>query len=989
MNQENRAIDYPDQLASAVELFTKNIDFYRTSEANETTTRTQFINPLLESLGWDVANKFGKNPLEREVIEELSMKVNGVPRAPDYGFLIKGQRKWFLEAKKPSVRVETGNAAAEAAFQLRRYAWSAGLSVGVVTNFAEFSVYNTRQMPAEGDSASVGRIRYFTIDELSSNWKFLAELLSRESVANGSIEAFSNDSANSRGTRTVDLEFLSEIKDWRLELARDIASRNEFLVQENLSLAVQRLIDRIIFLRFAEARGLEHFGELQQLISADQIYQRLWSVFNRADDKYNSGLFHKSEISPNDEVTTSSPKLKIGDEVLRQIIGKLYFPYPYEFSVIPSDVLGSVYEQFLGDEIQLSDKREVSVEQKVEVRKAGGVYYTPPAVVDFIIGETVKPLLEGKTPDAVSNLRFLDPASGSGSFLISLFQELITWHEHYYISKPSLAKKYMERGADGSPRLKTSERKKILVNNIYGVDLDPQAVEVTKLSLLLKVLENQAQLEFAVGQVLPNLGENIICGNTLIDEGLAVNNDAALFRPLPKNEFFPEVFSKGGFDAVVGNPPYLNVDTVWGEKDPRLQHLKTRYPHIHTDKTDLLFYFIARSVEICRGEIGLIVSRSFLEADKAQKLRGWLANQVRVRKIIDMRHTLVFPRVGINTAMVFLTQSKAPKTAQFLRHKNHDLPMGYSSQYFTEEDQFESLTVDQFQLSSVNWNFGSKSITSVLEKIDKAGTPLGQLFTVGKGMETGANKAFTFSTEDGALKAELVKNGFLKQRARNSDIKAFSIEKSGSWMLLPYGVEEFDELPSAVRNHLFNFKEQLEKRAAFKRGDCEWWRYSFPLHLDLFDSRKLVSPYMARTNSFAVELKPSHFFSTDTIVLYGGFAEETFHFLTGILNTKLLSARFRFLSKLKGGQQHEYFAKQVARLCVPTPDPSEDFHKLVVSKVSEIRSLQEQEKSTIVNSEKHAAITEIERQKKVIERELSDYLGLTEKETSALTEVLD
>lgn len=989
MDQKNRAIDYPDQLASAVELFTKNLDFYRTSEANEATTRTQFINPLLEALGWDVANRFGKNPLEREVIEELSMKVDGVPRAPDYGFLIKGQRKWFLEAKKPSVRLETGNAAAEAAFQLRRYAWSAGLSVGVVTNFAEFSVYNTRQMPAKGDSASVGRIRYFTIDELSRNWKFLAELLSRDSVANGSIEAFSSDSANSRGTQTVDLEFLSEIKHWRLELARDIAFHNEFLAQEDLSLAVQRLIDRIIFLRFAEARGLEHFGELQQLISADQIYQRLWSVFNRADDKYNSGLFHKSEISPNGEVTTSSPKLRIGDEVLRQIIGKLYFPYPYEFSVIPSDVLGSVYEQFLGDEIQLSDKREVSVEQKVEVRKAGGVYYTPPAVVDFIIGETVKPLLEGKTPDSVSNLRFLDPASGSGTFLISLFQELISWHEHYYISKPSLARKYMERGADGSPRLKTSERKKILVNNIYGVDLDPQAVEVTKLSLLLKVLENQAQLEFAVGQVLPNLGENIICGNTLIDEGLAANDDSALFRPLPKNEFFPEVFSEGGFDAVVGNPPYLNVDTVWGAKDPRLQHLKTRYPHIHTDKTDLLFYFIARSVEICKGEIGLIVSRSFLEADKAQKLRGWLAKQVRVRRIIDMRHTLVFPRVGINTAIIFLTKSKAPKTAKFLRHKAHDLPSGYSSGYFSQEEMFENLSIDQDQLSSSNWNFGSKSITSLLEKMDAAGTPLGEMFTVGQGMQTGANKAFTFNSEDEQLKQDLVEKGFLKERARNSDIGAFSIEASGSWMIFPYRTEALEGLPSPLRDHLMGFREELEERAAFKRGDCEWWRYSFPLHLEHFDSQKIVSPYMARTNSFAVELDSSHFFSTDTTVLYGDVGEDTLHFLSGVLNTKLMSARFRFLSKLKGGKQYEYFAKQVARLRVPTPDPWEDFHKLVVSRVAEILSLQEQEKSTIVNSEKQEAVMEIERQRTTIESELSAYLGLTEKEASVLAEALD
>lgn len=989
MNPAIDESDFPEGVASLVALFLKNLDFYRSSDFKEATLRTEFLNPMLESLGWDVTNRNGQSPLDREVVEELSMKIDGVSRAPDYGFLIGGQRKWFLEAKKPNVRLQAGTAAADAAFQLRRYSWSAGLSVGVLTNFYEFGIYDTRQVPTKGDSATVGRVAYFTADELPANWKLIWELFSRAAVVEGALEKFDRESSASKGTRTVDAEFLVEIKDWRLALAQDLARNNPWLDQDSLSLAVQRLLDRIIFLRFAEARGLEHFGELQNLATKVGVYPKLWTIFNRADDKYNSGLFYKSELSAAGEISDSEPLLVVSDEILSRILSRLYFPYPYEFSVIPGDILGNVYEQFLGDEIKLTTDRKVTVEQKLEVRKAGGVYYTPQPVVEFIIAQTINPLLEEKSPEAISKLRFLDPASGSGTFLISLFQNLISWHERYYLSKPALAKKYLELGSDGSPRLKTSERKKILLNNIHGVDIDAQAVEVTKLSLLLKVLENQAQLEFAVGHVLPNLSKNIVCGNTLIDEGGGLNTELSIFRPFGENAFFPEVLAAGGFDAVVGNPPYLNVDTVWGANDPRLKHLKSRYPHVHTDKTDLLFYFLARSVEICKGEIGLIVSRSFLEADKAQKLRGWLASNIKVRKVIDMRHTLVFPRVGINTALVFLTKSMSAKTASFIRHQAAELPPGYTAEYFEKKKQFETLVVASEQLGGSNWNFGSKTTTSFLDKIDAAGTPLGDIFHVGQGMQMGANKAFRFSHKDISVMTDLAEKGFLRERARNSDIKPFKIGRSDVWMIYPYAAESFKELPDPLQQHLLGFKAELEQRAAFIRGDCEWWKYTFPLHLEHFYKKKIVSPYMSRSNAFAIDTSAQFFFSTDTTVLYGDLEEDRLKFLLGVLNTELLSARFRFHSKLKGGRQYEYFAKQISRLIVPEVDSTEEFFELVVSRVSEITQLEEAMDSTLVKAEKKDISKNLVSLKNEINEGLRDFVGLSKEEARSLQNSLD
>ena len=248
-------------------------------------------------------------------------------------------------------------------------------------------------------------------------------------------------------------------------------------------------------------------------------------LFFEADQRYNSGLFHfaaeKGRASYPDELT---PGLAIDDRVLKDILRRLYYPEsPYEFSVLPADILGQVYEQFLGKVIRLTAGHRAVVEDKPEVKKAGGVYYTPTYIVEYIVEHTVGRLLEGKTPGQVSELRVLDPACGSGSFLIGAYQYLLDWHRDWYVAHPTKRPRpeiYQECG--GEWRLTTAEKKRILLNNIYGVDIDAQAVETTKLSLLLKVLEGETsdsldtQLSFLHERALPDLDANIKCGNSLI-----------------------------------------------------------------------------------------------------------------------------------------------------------------------------------------------------------------------------------------------------------------------------------------------------------------------------------------------------------------------------------------------------------------------------------------------------------------------------------------
>ena len=436
----------PKPVIELVERFDSHGAHYRSAEYKEDQLRQEFLNPLFEELGWDMANREGNAPQYRDVIHEDAIKIGGHNKAPDYCFRIGGTRKFFLEAKKPAVALKNNP---DPAYQLRRYAWSAVLPVSILTNFAEFAVYDCRKKPTHLDKASVGRVNYYTHDQYVTHWDEIAGIFSKNAILKGSFDKYAESTKGKRGTATVDGAFLAEIEGWREELAKNLAARNPALEQRELNFAVQVTIDRIIFLRMCEDRGIEPYGQLQKQLDHDGVYKGLLELFRLADHKYNSGLFHFDREPQRDDPDGLTPDLKIDDKVLKGIIGGLYFPEcPYEFSALPADILGQVYEQFLGKVIRLTAGHHAKVEDKPEVKKAGGVYYTPSYIVQYIVEQTVGKLLQiapglpggrsdstagspGK-PGAIWNqaakLRILDPACGSGSFLLGAFQYLIDWH---------------------------------------------------------------------------------------------------------------------------------------------------------------------------------------------------------------------------------------------------------------------------------------------------------------------------------------------------------------------------------------------------------------------------------------------------------------------------------------------------------------------------------------------------------------------------------
>ncbi len=683
-------------ISERVELFQRNLDQYRRAEYKEAQLRVEFLDPFFEALGWDVANRQGWAEQYKEVVNEDALKMSGATKAPDYSFRIGGVRKFFVEAKKPALSIKTD---ASAAYQLRRYAWSAKLPVSILSDFEEFAIYDCRQRPSDKDGANVGRINFFSYEQYLERLPEIYDVFSKEAVLRGSFDRFMQETRGKRGTTQVDAEFLKEIEGWRELLAKNIALSNPRLTLDELNDAVQRTIDRVIFLRMAEDRGTEEYGQLQRLIKTPTsppsqggdkrggVYPRLIELCRQADAKYNSGLFDFA----NDALT---PRLKVDDDKLSAILADLYYPQsPYEFSVLGADTLGNVYEQFLGKVIRLTPSHQAKVEEKPEVKKAGGVYYTPTYIVDYIVKQTVGKLIAGKSPKEIEKVHVLDPACGSGSFLLGAYQLLLDHHLAWYVqgdggqgTGDGKRAQPIYQSATGW-RLTTAEKKRILLNNIFGVDIDRQAVEVTKLSLLLKVLEGEnqetlgKQLKLFRERALPNLDQNIKCGNSLIGwdyfagKMFADAEEVKRVNPFDWEREFPQVFNPlslplakgeqvgvGGFDCVIGNPPYVLLQIL---NEPEIfKYLSNTYKAARY-KIDTYQLFMEKGIGLSTlgGYLGYITPNSFLTNKHARELRQLILHNSNV-ELLRVFSYQVFRGASVDTSIIILNRTDRPNRAQ-------------------------------------------------------------------------------------------------------------------------------------------------------------------------------------------------------------------------------------------------------------------------------------------------------------------------------------
>jgi len=709
-----------DIVAQLVKLFAANRAAYRAPAYKEAHARQDFIDPLFVALGWDVRNEQRAAPDYREVVFEDSLEIEGQKKAPDYVFRVGRERKFFAEAKKPGVDLKHD---ARPAYQLRRYAWTAKLPLSLLTDFEELAVYDCRARPTEKDKAAVGRINYYHFSEYADRWRELWDVFSREAVYGGSFDQYTQTSKGKRGTSEVDAEFLKEIESWREAFARNLALRNPRLGADELSDSVQRIIDRIIFLRMAEDRGIEDYGRLARLAEGENIYSGLVKLFKLADARYNSGLFDFSKAGD-----TLTPTLKLDDKTLKPILSGLYFPQsPYEFSVLPVEILGNVYEQFLGKVIRLTAGHQAKIEEKPEVKKAGGVYYTPAYIVEYIVKNTLGKQIEGKSPAKLKGFRVLDPACGSGSFLLGAYQYLLDYYLGWYTANaPEKHPKAVWKMGEAW-RLTTAEKKRILTEHIYGVDIDRQAVEVTKLSLLLKVLETEndesmgRQLsmfeEAERERALPNLDRNIKCGNSLIGpdyfDGQLLPDADELKRvnPFDWAAEFPEVFSgrNAGFDCVIGNPPY---GAVFGDKEAA--YFRQTYD-VFSGVKDVYTLFIEKSVKLLGQNcpLSFIVPSAWLGGPEYKNLREFLL-RTQLERFVLLPFD-IFADAYVDT-VVFVTHKGTPPDNQIVYTFSFDKKVKLSTIDLNNDD-YQAIQQSGWSISDDKKIILNPSAVRILEKL--------------------------------------------------------------------------------------------------------------------------------------------------------------------------------------------------------------------------------------------------------------------------------
>ena len=577
---------------------TKLIEKYNREKGkryNEEATKNDFILPLFKILGWNTEDS-----------NEVSKEENISGKRVDYGFRIDGIPKFFLEAKGLDEDLEGSRLVkgrqVTYAEQAINYAYYKGCNWAILTNFKGIIVYDAW---AKANSQSSFRFAIW-VDSLLSDFESVY-LLSKEAFEQGLLDK--KYSTKSR-KRPITEQLLLDFTNFRAILSKDVYALNKSknLTEEELDEAIQRLFDRLIFIRNCEDRELEPYELLSALRQWKEsrkgtLVGKLRELFVHFDDTYNSKIFSKHLCD----------QVDISDTVLSRILDGLYTTedgsIQYDFSLIDADVLGNIYEQYLGHILKKTEKRTKLTESKAK-RKEEGIYYTPSYIVDYIVRNTVGELIKNKKID-VSKIRVLDPACGSGSFLIKTFDVL----NEYHSKKEGYSQNKLDMSGTGTTY---STKLSILKDNIFGVDLDKQAVDIAQLNLLLKVAEKKRRL--------PILQQNIKNGNSLIDDPNLAGDKAFKW-----NEEFAEIMHSSGFDVVVGNPP-------WGaELNNAYGYLVNKFSDVSVEEVDSYKMFIKQGLKLTKndGYFSFIVPSTLLYSIRYRDVRKLLLEH-KLESLIDL-----------------------------------------------------------------------------------------------------------------------------------------------------------------------------------------------------------------------------------------------------------------------------------------------------------------------------------------------------------------
>lgn len=706
-----------------VDRFTTNIEFYKDTRNayNEHSCRIEYIDPLLKLLGWDVANEKGLAPQYREVIAE-----NYSTRSdrPDYTVTLRGVPKFFVEAKKPAVDI-TKDAAP--AVQTRKYGWNAKHKLAVLTNFEHLAIYDTCHIAHEDDGCAVARYRLYHYTEYIEKFAEISSLISRNSVYSGKFDSYLDENFPATGghTQEVDTLFLSQINEWRVALSNELyAKGGRYASLEVLNDVVQEFINQIVFLRICEDKNLPLYHKLKETITdPTQLKDKLEELIRSADRRYNSGMFSGDDII-----------FDLSCDVIKDMIEDLYYPQsPYLFNIIEPNLLGKIYEMFLTEQLVLLDNNTIGLGRKKDCQNRS-VVTTPTEIVKYMVEKTLSRVCAGKTPIEILDIRVADIACGSGIFLEEAFAFLQDYCVQWYISHGQ-TDHLVEIGVD-LYKLSLQEKKEILCSCIYGIDIDIHAVEVAKFSLLLKLIEDETAPSVAeVVPILPNLGSNIHFGNSLVSQSELAGISGAARQMMDIVPFeWNEINDGNGFDAIIGNPPYVNTEGMHALlPSAEVEVYKKKYKTSHK-QFDKYFIFIEQALNKIKekGFVCYIVPNKFFKIGAGEKLRNLIAKKHMLVSLDDFGDAQLFEDKTIYSSIILLTKESQPTFVYSSVDSANKLWAG---------EEVSSIELNSAILNKLPWRLTTDfEFLTMLQKLDEISVPITKHAEIFNGIQTSAER---------------------------------------------------------------------------------------------------------------------------------------------------------------------------------------------------------------------------------------------------------
>lgn len=870
----------------------------------EEETKRGFIEPLFAALGWDF--------LERSEVT-LEEQISG--DRVDYGFYRNGRIKFYLEAKplKADLHKEIY------AHQAIKYSWNKGVTWAVLSDFESLIVFNA--MSAE---KTLGGKRFFEIpySEYISRFDQLW-LLSKAAFEADLLDAEARKVGKKLQKVSVTDQLSKDLNECRQQLTHSFRISNEKVDEHLIDEGVQKLLNRLIFIRVAEDRKVEP-PTLIPLIHQWEAggrkgtpFAAMVEKFRELDKVYNSSVFEEHAFEKWDELDGATQK------VIDILYGKKGY-VEYDFSAIPADVLGAVYENYLGYKLQQSEKKknlfgaDLELSKDSRKRKEQGIYYTPTFIVDYIVKNALGPVLDRCTSVGdLQKIKVLDPACGSGSFLIRAMDEI--------------AKKYEEFGAKIDANIKIQ----ILTRNIYGVDLDEQAVEIARLNLLLNTFDAQTKL--------PTLDSNIKNGNSLIsgtDEELEkyFGKNFRDKKPFNWHDEFPEVFSQGGFDCIIGNPPYVfargqNFDKA--EKKYYYSQFKQQY------QINTFSLFIEQGIKLLKndGHFGYIIPNNWLTINSFSYLREYLLKNFADLKIINAVESVF--KASVDTCLLLFSKSK-PTNVELGELKDGLISYLHKHQpkEFFDNDYILKIAPEDEHESSGSFKYIFEKCIS-LGGIARVSTGL-KAYQVGKGRPV--------QTEDGKKDRKFHSDKPIdKTYSRyldGRDVKRYEVKWSGEY--LSYG----DWLAEPRKSVPFEGKRILV--------------------------RQIPSPYPHCVNGVLISEK--YLNDINSMIIFEPSSEYDLRYILGVINSKLLSYWFvKTFDKFQRKIFPQFKVNELAHFPIYPTNRAQQ--KSIILLVEKMLLLSEKIKNNVENSDDWKKLkSEIKKIDKKIDEEVYRLYSLSEDE---------